>query len=424
MAMPGQEVVDRAERAIGELVQDTNESAAATRTAWVFWMALLGFFVIALAGVSHKDLLLETPVELPLLQVKIPQASFFLFGPLVLVLMHLNLLMQHVTLSRKLKDVDDRLTRHEGHHLPRQHRLRSVIHSYPMAQAVAGPWRSPVYGFFLHAVTWTTLILLPLLVLINFQATYLPQHDAATTGWHRVYIAADALLIVLLGTLILVPDRGFRGALASGASRYPLSVIGSGITAVLAVLFSLLVATIPDETLDTIAAAIWPARIERPTATGPESQVTPDNQRVAFWPTVMLFDGPVDPIAMRPSSPMSRNFVVISTPLVTPVNPEPDDASLSLRGRNLRYATFDRSDLRRVDMTGADLTGASLVGTGLIKARLTNARLAGADLRGAAIISTLVRGASFENAKLCTEQRFAFQGQDEPKGLLRVACPR
>ncbi len=424
MVMPGHEVVDRAERAIAELVQDANESAASTRTAWVVWMALLGFFVVALAGVSHKDLLLETPVELPLLQVKVPQSSFFLFGPLVLVLMHLNLLMQHVTLSRKLKDVDDRLTRHEGHHLPRQHRLRSLIHSYPMAQAVAGPWRSPVYGFFLHAVTWTTLILLPLLVLLNFQATYLPQHDASTTTWHRIYIVADAVLIVLLGTLILVPDRGFRGALATGATRHPASFAGSGLTATLATLVSFLVATIPDEALDTLATAIWPARIERATGSSREPQGTTAATRRAFWPTVILFDGPIDALAMRPSSPMSRNFVVISTPLVTPSNPEPDDASLNLRGRNLRYATFDRSDLRRADMTGADLTGASLIGTGLIKARLTNTRLTDADLRGASIISTIVKGANFEGARICTEQRFAFLGQDEPNGLVRVACPR
>ena len=421
MTLSGHEVIDRIEQSIAQLIHDTNESAAAARTGWVFWMALLGFFVVALAGVSHKDLLLETPVDLPLLQVKVPQASFFLFGPLILVLVHLNLLMQHVTLARKLNEIHDRLSKHEGANYFRQHRLRSLVHSYPLAQATAGPWRSPVYGFFLHAVTWTTLVLLPLLVLLNFQVTYLPLHDSATTGWHRAYLLFDVALIVLLGTLMLVPDRRFRGAFTNGLRARPLSMFGSAATVVLATFLSLLVATIPDETLDRTAAALWPVEINRSAGDQP-GQPPP---RTAFGLTAALFDGPIDQVAGRPSSPMSRNLVVINTPLVAPVNPEPDEPSLNLRGRNLRYATFDRSDMRRADMTGADLTGASFVQAGLIKARFNNANLSAVDLRGAALISTLTRGATFDGARLCSDQRvLIFGGPEDPKGLVRVACPR
>jgi ABC-type uncharacterized transport system fused permease/ATPase subunit len=141
MAMSGQEVVDRDDRAIAELIQETNQSASSVAASWVVWIALLAFFVVALAGVTHKDLLLETPVDLPLLQVKIPQASFFLFGPAILVLVHLHLMMQHVSLARRLVEVDRRMTRREGAYPSRDHRLRNLIHSYALAQAIAGPWR-------------------------------------------------------------------------------------------------------------------------------------------------------------------------------------------------------------------------------------------------------------------------------------------
>jgi hypothetical protein len=422
MAMAGHEVVDRIERSIAELIRDTNESAAAARTGWVFWMALLGFFVVALAGVTHKDLLLATPVDLPLLQVSIPQGSLFLFGPAILVLVHLNLLMQHVTLARKLGEVHDRLSRHEGPHYHRQHRLRSLVHSYPLAQAIAGPWRSPVYAFFLHAVTWTTLVLLPLLVLLNFQLTYLAQHDVTTTAWHRIYVLADIVLLVLLGTLLMVPDRGFRAAFTHGVTAYPWSMIGSGAAAFLAAFTSLLVATIPDEGLDRLTTAIWPADVATRGASDPGA---PPPRR-AFAPTAALLEGPIDENTGRPTSPMSRNLVLVNAPLVTPQNPEPDEPSLDLRGRNLRYATFDRSDMRRADLTGADLTGASLVQTGLIKARLVNASLRGADIRRAGLISTAIAGVDFTGARLCQEQRLLMYSgnQEEPKGILRVPCPR
>ena len=106
------------------------------------------------------------------------------------------------------------------------------------------------------------------------------------------------------------------------------------------------------------------------------------------------------------------------------MQPEPDDGSISLRGRDLKYASFDRSDLRRADMTDADLTGASMVQTGLIKVRFNKAKLRNVDFRNAVIISTFMRGADVEGAKVCADQRnLIIQGNDDAmKAFVREAC--
>src|SRR5262249_30233220 len=62
-----------------------------------------------------------------------------------------------------------------------------------------------------------------------------------------------------------------------------------------------------------------------------------------------------------------------SNRLIVPDNPKltdlaggaSDGISLSVRGRNFRYAVFDRSNLARVDFSAADLEGASLRGARL-----------------------------------------------------------
>ena len=51
---------------------------------------------VAVAGVTHRDLLLETPVTLPILQVQIQLTQFFQFAPVVLVLFHLGVVSQLV----------------------------------------------------------------------------------------------------------------------------------------------------------------------------------------------------------------------------------------------------------------------------------------------------------------------------------------
>ena len=77
------------------------------------------------------------------------------------------------------------------------------------------------------------------------------------------------------------------------------------------------------------------------------------------------------------------------------LNPWQLDRTFSLRGRNLRGASFDRSDLRNVDFFGAQLQGASLYG-----ANLQGASLERASLEGASLVTARLQGASLEFASL------------------------
>ena len=148
-------------------------------------------------------------------------------------------------------------------------------------------------------------------------------------------------------------------------------------------------------------------------------------ERRAFLPTALLFDGEVDIVSGRPTSPFSRNLAVPHARL------SDGDAPLSLRGRDLRYATLDASRLAGADLTSADLSGASLRGADLKDAmiscaagtptdgrerrlrrcaRLVGADLAEADLRRADLSGACGatarfdaadgRGASFNQADL------------------------
>ena len=392
------DLVDRLERYMAEMLHDANVASAAARNAWLFFLALTAYYFVALAGVSHKDLLLETPIELPLLQVKIPQRSFFLFGPLILVLVHFGLLLQHVMLARKLREFHSRVSHHEGKELFRQHRFRVQLHSYTYSQAVAGPKRSPLLGAFLHAMTWITLGLLPLIVLLDFQTTYLPYHDAGVTNMHRFYVVLDFLVLLVFGVFLRFPEKGFGAGFAANLTQHPGNFFVTLIVAFAALVFSFLIATFPGEPLDQIAQSLWPAPV-------PYGKAVDQAKRTAFWPTAYLFEGETDDIQGRPNSLFSRNLVVINTAVVPYQQPDPDDISISLRGRDLKYASLDRSDLRRADLTGADLTSASLVQTNLIKARLIKANIRNADMRHALLVSVNLRGAELEGAKICAEQK-------------------
>ena len=83
------------------LLESVNRSSASARWVWLIFLALMGYLLIAVAGVGHKDLLLNSDVSLPILQVKIALTRFFLFVPILLVLIHMGVIGQVVLLARK-----------------------------------------------------------------------------------------------------------------------------------------------------------------------------------------------------------------------------------------------------------------------------------------------------------------------------------
>src|SRR5262245_11807053 len=121
---PGAGVIDRIEATFTEMARDVNHASSSARNAWIFFMALIAYFFIALAGITHRDLLLSTPVKLPLLEVDIGLRAFYLFGPLILLLIHFGILLQHAMLARKVLELHGGVARFEGPSNFRQHRVR------------------------------------------------------------------------------------------------------------------------------------------------------------------------------------------------------------------------------------------------------------------------------------------------------------
>ena len=88
------------------LLEAVNSSSDTAHTAWLILIGIMSYLLIAVAGVSHKDLLLSSDIQLPVLQVKIDLTRFFLFAPITLALFHLGVVSQLVMLARKTLEFD------------------------------------------------------------------------------------------------------------------------------------------------------------------------------------------------------------------------------------------------------------------------------------------------------------------------------
>lgn len=400
------------------LLEAVNRAADTAHMGWLIFLAIMGYLVIAVAGVTHRDLLLETPVTLPLLQVEIQIAEFFQFAPIVLVVFHFGLVSQLTLLARETLEFDHSIRLLETTDR-RTHPLRLELNNFFFAQAIAGPHRSRVVSFYLHGMSWLTLVALPVLLLIYIQIVFLPYHDEVITWTHRIALLVDIGMLISIGVFLSRAETSFFSAFFHTMRTHPFGFIVTCMVLACTAVFSLFVATIPGESLDRMAQ-----RALRKPSDGIEQAST---FSTGFAIPFLSFgkDGSLLGV-------FRRNLVVTDTDLVADREQTKGEPSLSLRGRDLRYAKLDRSDLHQADLTGADLRGASLTGTDLrgtwmqcadvnelilrndrnaagctiarnadfSRAQLDNSFLAGIDLRAATLEDATLTGSSLSYSLL------------------------
>lgn len=402
------------------LLEAVNSSSDTAHTGWLIFLGFMAYLVVAVAGVTHKDLLLASDLALPILQVKINLTQFFLFAPIILVLFHIGITTQLVMLARKAIELDKAVLLLETTER-RSHPLRLELHNFFFVQAIAGPDRSRVMSTFLHGMTWLTLVILPVLVILYVQTSFLPFHDIFTTSVHRVALLADIVMQILIGVFLSRPEVSFFSAFGRMSRDHPFSLILTTLVLAAVTGFSLFVATVPDEPLDRLAQRL-PGAMRASATDGPSNGIA-----MGF---VMPFLGATADGTLF--GLFERNLNVNDVDLVVDKDVTGDEASINLRGRNLRYARLERTDLHQADLTGADIDGASFAGADLRKvimgcadlsrlrltesresakctsakradfrrARLSDARMQGMDLRSAKLDEAMLDGADLKDSEL------------------------
>ena len=206
------------------LLEAVNRSSDSANAAWLIYIALMSYLLITVAGISHKDLLLNSDIALPILQVRIELTRFFLFAPILLVLLHLGLMGQLVQLARKTLEFAASIRMLETTE-QRTHPLRLELDNFFFAQAIAGPERSRIVGMFLHGMSWLTIVVMPVVLLLYVQLFFLPYHDVTITWVHRLTLLADIALLVFIGVFLWRLETSFFRAFLRTSLHHPVSLL-------------------------------------------------------------------------------------------------------------------------------------------------------------------------------------------------------
>src|SRR5262245_4310418 len=233
------------------LLEAVNRAARSASLAWLALLGLMAYLSLVLAGIGHRDLLLDVDITLPILQAKVGLTRFFIWAPILFVLLHLAVIGQMALVARKALAFAGAIRLLEASEA-RTHPLRHELDTFFLVQAIAGPERSRVIGTLLHGLGWLTLALMPVLLLLYVQASFLPYHAVAITMLHRCVLLADLLGLTLVGIFLLRSETSFLWALLRAGRQHAFGLLLTGASFAGAAACSLFIATVPGERLDRV----------------------------------------------------------------------------------------------------------------------------------------------------------------------------
>ena len=364
---------------LGEARKALESAANIARGLWFTFLSLVAYLVIAVGSVTHRNLFLETPLRLPLLNTELPLVAFFWVAPLMLLVFHGYLLLNLKFLGDNVRHYF-RLVDETDLDAASKETLFLQLPNFLMVQLLRerriSPWT--FMGHALHGVAILTIVLGPVVALLFLQLRFLPYHSLPVTMVQRFTIIADMILILHFWP-------GIVGDPATKRIRaYRMTVYGAMF---LIVLFSGFVATFPGE-WNYGSALVRKSGMADFLLRGRYNEVTGDRQSW-FSDTLSLSD---------------EDFVELDEAKLKTA-----DVTVSLRGRNLSEANLARTDLRKADFSGAVLVNANFRGARLDDAVFTKPKQQQIDGGATVTQSTDLLRADFSNARLA---RASFSGAD------------
>jgi hypothetical protein len=363
-----------------DLVQAANTSAIHTNASFLTFMFVLTYVALAIGSTTDEQLLRVSSLTMPLVGIKLPVVGFFVVAPYLVVLLHLNLLLQLYLLSRPLHALDGALASVPQDPARKLYRLR--LFPLPFTHFLIGREPRRLVRFFVWISVVATVMLLPLALVTSAQIRFLPYHDATVSNTQRIAVWLDALFLLFLWPHLLRCDQATLvhrvGVQPEPTQHHPWIVsvyclVDRAIArtrlrmfVLVFPLFASFVAVAPGEAIETRLAGEWPY-----------SSLTHWFRRnLSLRETVLLAKEPDTETlaAIEGSDTKEQNNAIKKV------------VGLGLAARNLSNADLNAALLSKADLREADLQGADL---------------SGADLQGADLRNARIGGALFDDASLC-----------------------
>ncbi|MBI1331331.1 MAG: hypothetical protein GC165_00465 [Armatimonadetes bacterium] len=239
-----------------QIASSVNEASKHVAGFFAAFLLVTTYLVISAAGTTDLDLLYESPLQLPILNVQVPLKFFYIWFPVIYVILHFNLFVHVRMLESQVNQLVAAIDRHqekdpsfkEGE-LGR--RTEELVFPF-FINRIFFPNRGEVAWFqtMIRLMFTVTAIWIPLIALGFTQYKFLPYHSPEVTWIHRGLIFLDCL-VLFIGWVVDVRKRRRTFFL------YRLSQIALSWSLALAIYVSFFGLTFLDGAFDSLMPDWW-----------------------------------------------------------------------------------------------------------------------------------------------------------------------
>ena len=407
-------------------LESVNDSARHFRTVYSFYLFFALFFLINVLITDQELLFREGYIQMPIVNVSVPVVRFFIVSPLVLLILHFNLLIQALFLSKKIALYSLELARDGGSEKSNREALDSLF-PMPLIYLITNSYDKKSMKWLIGTVVFISIVILPITILFFAQVQFLPYQNETFTWIHRITVLVDIGMLCWIWPYVTLPNKSWRDGYKRIGYRhlfltimillvfvtFAFYVTGGGISRLLPEALDNSVSTftkrkfdlstkvlVSEEPAPVLLSAHYSAECIPKIGKDCDSSVIKPGS--GFWCT-----------QAKPLILNKRILVGVSLSNTILCAVKLEDANLfkanlfkaNMIGANLRSAHLIEADLTGADLTGADLTGANLRradlrGADLRRAVLSRVDLTGADLRKADLTGAVLFKADLAGANL------------------------
>ena len=179
-----------------KLLASVNETARIARTSLLFFLVVALYLLIIVGTTTDLMLLRGEIVALPLMEVGVPVVAFYIVAPLIFLLLHSNLLLRLSQLAETVnrwKNPDELKDEHSP-----------LVFPLDFARLLSDG--KPRWA--LYAVVVTQIYILPIVVLLTLQMSFLAYQAPFITFWHQLIVTTDLVLLFLSVCFVIGTREG------------------------------------------------------------------------------------------------------------------------------------------------------------------------------------------------------------------------
>lgn len=387
-----------------------NEGSIYVQKIFVTFLLFSFYVMVIVFSTTDEQLLRKSDVILPLLNIKLPIVGFFAVVPWLVVLFHLNLLLQINLLTGKLSafaaivELTCPLSKRQLKHLR--------IYPFLFSQMLVGDQHSVSIQLLMRFLVWVATMLFPFILLLSLQWKFVRYHDLWITRSHQLIVCLDLFLYYWVWHINVRRKGGIIVAMGNIRQDRPFTYFVQRISFVtvpvilgLAIVTTFNLSVIPN-TFDRLRFKLVRLNLKVNHVVILEKELRSEEI------THFLGKGlSVDDIRAKLGIGFDlkkrdfrnadfRNITLINGKLYGANLQDTDLDSSNLRGANLNHANLQGATLTQANLQGAKLQDANLRGANLFRVNLRGADLSDANLQCADLSAANLQGACLAGANL------------------------